>query len=416
MPPSQFERRAAYAAARPGIGGRGLRDSVYGIMSTPARDSGTTSFPGKGQLSDCQRASRLPVLMLGAEAGSSPDTPDLWKREYQLRAVSLSEVHSTPTRSHPHLVLCGGPDQLRFMPAWPEDSVRLFVDWDETFLPRLAGDIATRPQVAELIRNYPIQSSGWLELLPNASVAVREARSSPGGSVRFGARSWVAGLIVAKRKAQVRRKLRRAGIRVNEVALGYTHMFVAGVKDLAKHHGWRPLREEESLLAYLAEHAPLVEGLKKTDLAYVGQRGKFQRQRGIDTALAMGYAIGPVRSGYGGQGASPTEDISITYVNAMAATRFALCPPGNYAGDSFRFGEVLLLGALPVEVSRVISEPGRRHMRDLQEHTVTAPTWREALTQMSRMSESERLQRVAAARSAYVARLAAARSILRDGA
>ena len=321
-----------------------------------------------------------------------------------------------PTQSDPHLVFCGGPDQMRFMPEWPEDSVRLFVDWDETFLPSLISDIANRPQVAEVIRNYPIEDSGWADLVPNALVAARETRSTPGASMKSATRAWTAGLVVSQRKSQARRKLRRAGVRVREITLGYTDMFVSGVKALSSRSGWAVLGEGESLLAYLVDRADELTSLKSTDLAYVGQVGKFQRQCGIHVAQDMGYAIGPVRSGYGGQGAAPTEDISITYVNAMAAARFALCPPGNYAGDSFRFGEVLLLGALPVEVSRVISEPGRRHMRDIQEHTVTAPTWREALAQMSRMSESERLERVDAARSAYVARLAEARAILRYGA
>ena len=366
-------------------------------------------------MSDQGQASRLPVLLLGAGPGSRPDSPELWKREYQLQAVSSSGVHAVPTQSDPQLVFCGGPDQMRFMPAWPEDSVRLFVDWDETFLPSLVSDIASRPQVAEVIRNYPIENSGWADLVPNAVMAAHEARSTSGASVRRATRAWTAGIVVAHRKSQARRKLRRAGVRVREITLGYTDMFASGVKSLSSRSGWAPLGEDESLLAYLVDRADELTSLKRTDLAYVGQAGKFQRQCGIHVAEDMGYDIGPIRSGYGGQGASTTEDISITYVNAMAAARFALCPPGNYAGDSFRFGEVLLLGALPVEVSRVISEPGRRHMRDIQEHTVTAPTWREALTQMSLMSESERLQRVAAAQSAYVARLAETRAILRDG-
>lgn len=321
-----------------------------------------------------------------------------------------------PTRSDPHLVFCGGPDQLQFMPAWPEGSVRLFVDWDETFLPSLIGDIAASPQIAELIRNYPIENSGWVDLIPNAVVAARETLSGHGAPAHLAVRSWTAGVVVARRKSQARRKLRSAGVAVREVTLGYTDMFVAGVKALSSRSGWAALGEGDSLLAYLVDRADDLTDLKHADLAYVGQLGKFQRRCGIEAAQAMGYSIGPVRTGYGGQGASPTEDISATYVEAMAAARFALCPPGNYSGDSFRFGEVLLLGTLPVEVSRVISEPGRRHMRDIQEFTVTAPTWREALTRMGRMSESERLERVDAARSAYVARLAAARAILRGGA
>ena len=318
-----------------------------------------------------------------------------------------------PTQSDPHLVFCGGPDQMRFMPAWPEDSVRLFVDWDETFLPSLVSSITSRPQVAEVIRNYPIENSGWGDLLPNAVVAALETRWRSGGFLTGATRAWIAGIVVAHRKSQARRKLRRAGVRVREVTLGYTDMFVAGVKALSNRSGWVALGEDESLLAYLVDRADELTDLKSTDLAYVGQVGKFQRRCGIHAAQDMGYAVGPVRSGYGGQGAPPTEDISITYVNAMAAARFALCPPGNYAGDSFRFGEVLLLGTLPVEVSRVISEPGRRHMRDIQEFTITATTWREALARMSRMSERERRERLDAARSAYVSRLWAARDCLR---
>ena len=294
--------------------------------------------------------------------------------------------------------------------------MRLFVDWDETFLPKLISDVAASPQVAELIRNYPIEHSGWVDLAPNAVIAARETLSGPGAPAHLAVRSWTAGVAVARRKSQARRKLRRTGVLVRELTLGYTDMFVKGVKALSRRAGWGTLGEDESLLAYLVDRAEAITDLKSTDLAYVGQVGKFQRRCGIQMAQAMGYSIGPVRTGYGGQGASPTEDISATYVEAMAAARFALCPPGNYAGDSFRFGEVLLLGTLPVEVSRVISEPGRRHMRDIQEFTVTAPTWREALTRMSQMSESERRERVASARAAYVSRLAAARSILRDGA
>ena len=357
----------------------------------------------------------FPVLVLSEGSLDEFRLPQMWQREYQLRAVSLSGVRRAPSESNPLLVFCGGPDELRLMPEWPEDSVRLFVDWDETFMPELIRGMATRREVAELIRNYPTQEGGWDGLLPNVVVAAREVVSTSGASVRMALRAWFAGVVVAQRKSYSRRRLRAAGVRVREITLGYTDMFVEGVNAVSRRAQWGTLEDDESLLAYLVDRADELTDLKRIDLAYVGQLGKFQRRCGIEAARAMGYSIGPVRTGYGGQGASPTEDISATYVEAMAAARFALCPPGNYAGDSFRFGEALLLGTLPVEVSRVISEPGRSHMRDIQEFTVTAPTWREALRQMSRMSESERLERVAVARTAYVSRLAEARSILRNG-
>ncbi len=158
------------------------------------------------------------------------------------------------------------------------------------------------------------------------------------------------------------------------------------------------------MVTFFSEHSDDLLELKSTDVAFVGQRGNFQRVAAIVEASGRGFSIGPVRSGFSAPGVNQSL-AAVEYVQALAHARFGLCPPGNYAGDSFRLGESLLLGCLPVEINVVISEPGRPTGQWTGHATVSGETWGEALARAESMTESARLSHLDSSRTAYLTAL-----------
>jgi hypothetical protein len=55
--------------------------------------------------------------------------------------------------------------------------------------------------------------------------------------------------------------------------------------------------------------------------------------------------------------AEPLSGNANAYVRELLESAFAMCPPGNYSNETFRFWETLLCGCVPVVANFVPSDP-----------------------------------------------------------
>lgn len=357
----------------------------------------------------------LPIIWLSASDDYSPlHTPEFLKREYRLEAVRLSEVLDTqPERGTILAHAYTYPEEIERLKVFAPRSVRLFLVADETHRPDLLKAILRTPAISEVMRNYP-----YVDRWPTAQVA-RSLRASllqtaqvPAGMWLGAGRAVVAGAVMTFRKYRHSHHLRASKLNVIGVPLGYTDDFVRGLRSLIATAGWRTLGDEESIISYLNEHEAELEGMKSHRLGFVGQIGKFQRRAGVRAAVLGGYQIGPIRQSFAAVGLD-RDEAAIEYVSSLAVSRFALCPPGNYSGDSFRLAEATLLRSIPVETLSVMSEPDRGPSMWVGSGSVRGMSWRSAIAEIKGIDEQEAKRLADVAGQAYREHVALARCLVR---
>jgi len=132
------------------------------------------------------------------------------------------------------------------------------------------------------------------------------------------------------------------------------------------------------------------------EVSFRGARGQLQRRTGVHLAARVpGAEIPAPASSFSGNGDVLDAD---AYVDLMARSRFALCPPGYSANESYRTFEALLCGALPTMLSTAVSQGTRPadHLLDV----VSGPSWTSVLRRMRAIDEPTRVAAVNRARHA----------------
>ncbi len=370
---------------------------------------------GSGGVADpTTREARRDLRLRRPGDSTPPQSPEFFRRELGIDATEdlTRACDCNPDIPRTRIAHCSTyPEELYDLSVQEGTSILLLVESDETFRTNLTRAILRHPEVRRVLRCYSIESSGWLDLPQALMVALRTSVYMGVSSLPGALMAWSAGVVVAGRKSISRRLLGSAGVVTHPMPLGYTDAFVQGVEALGTERNWRCLTRNESVITYLSEHLDDLTAHKCDELAFVGQQGKFQRRAALHVAQALGFSIGPIHETFGGPGRDKGREAA-NYVTALARSRFSLCPPGNYSGESFRLGESLLLGALPLEASCVISEPGWRPGRWTSGRTIARRNLADSLEEARRMSETERFSRLLSARSAYVSAVRTTREAL----
>jgi hypothetical protein len=145
--------------------------------------------------------------------------------------------------------------------------------------------------------------------------------------------------------------------------IGYTNLFARSIVTFVSHHSELGIDENISLLQMSETLNRNFE--KKIIFCFSGQKGKFWRTKAIEdfrrwNTSNSNFAIKiNVRKGFSGtEGANGvTESVGLNYVQELLASRFVLCPPGNYSIYTFRFLESIVSGALPLYCYPCPSDP-----------------------------------------------------------
>jgi hypothetical protein len=284
------------------------------------------------------------------------------------------------------------PESLRHLRDLPPRSVQLLVVSDETYRLDLLQAITRTPAIAHVFRCYPLFNGSGPSMARRLAAAADELPGMDVGQVRLALRSVAAGSVLRRRVAIWSRRLQSSGIGVTSLCLGYTDWFEMGLNALADEGLLPAVPEAGSLIPYLAHAREQILAEKTEHLGFVGQSGNFQRQAGIRAARQAGFNVGPVRDGFGGGGQDPAV-ASREYVGQLLASRFTLCPPGNYSGESFRLTEACLMFSVPVEVTPTMSDPCRPAFGAVSAPGISGPAWAHALRDTTEMGDLEWKQR-----------------------
>ena len=238
-----------------------------------------------------------------------------------------------------------------FLKDFPNRSVIVFFVSDETYglTPNLR--IILKESVESIYRDYPIRNlrglRGYARVVVNSFlVCGRNGLTYKGLIIAF-----VAGLVMLCRQLIIKVSAKLVKREIKHLPLGYT--------------GWYSERLERefgianTLDFFTWSENQVKSGIPKQSLSFfAGQKGKFDRQMLLNQAERQGLVPSRQFENFGG----PTEshlrvEAQEFYFEGLKESRFALCPPGNYSGETFRYLESLLLHSLPIRASKVLSDP-----------------------------------------------------------
>lgn len=249
-----------------------------------------------------------------------------------------------------HVLLIGNNyNELKVLDVLNESSVWVYLYADETYTPRLNRKLVMKKSVKGVIRAYPTSNQNLLKSLVllskswlvswqdvDAVQRIRLVLATPRGIVFILRKHFVSWLHVFSKKPSL------------SLLPGYTNLFARTYHEALK-------VVEIPFKSFLDSHEILMNSFKpkKYFINFVGQEGKWWRQYAIWKAchfFKSSEFFLTKRVGFGGtsnaNGAS--SESAKEYLEVLRASRFTLCPPGNYSYGSFRILESLLAQSIPI--------------------------------------------------------------------
>lgn len=135
---------------------------------------------------------------------------------------------------------------------------------------------------------------------------------------------------------------------VHSFPLGYTDRFVRELEKLGLLHG-----ENQSLINDL--RTPSI--IARDGVSFYGQRGTWYRRRMVENLSRL---AGAKTYGYASFGGFSTLSDKTDYSRSILESRFVISPPGNVSSQSFRYYEIVCLGAIPI-IEEISIQDWNRH-------------------------------------------------------
>jgi hypothetical protein len=166
--------------------------------------------------------------------------------------------------------------------------------------------------------------------------------------------SLIYGYILASRKNQITKwhnKFAKSNVNLH---LGYTNLFAQSVDAFLAQRLKSNYINSNSLLKNSSEI--FKNTLKEYKFCFVGQRGKFWRQRALslfefwNESTTNGKIYLQIREKFGGTIGSNGASLStgFEYTKVIIDSHFSLCPPGNFSNYTFRILESVVSGTIPI--------------------------------------------------------------------
>jgi hypothetical protein len=293
---------------------------------------------------------QIPVLALDASLAES----EFLKRELNLELFATSAldlIHTVKLKSslgfRSIVVLSTHVDYKHVLQGCPNDSLILFLLGDEAYCPKFRKAVCLAPSVSVVFRNYPIKASSiWATTI----VIVRTGREAIGQ--RENLMEFIKILFIGLRSRRRMFAWRRFKKRVIIVPLGYTSKFAKAYDEVVEAE-----RSNSSLFCRDAQ-----DQNRDISISFRGYLGQIQRRIIVNKALNIpNHDVKVTRNGWSGHSNSDLDGIG--YVRMLMRSKLSLCPPGYSNGESFRYYESLICGAIPIEEDVTISHQARLPFR-----------------------------------------------------
>jgi hypothetical protein len=293
---------------------------------------------------------------MGAEAsivGFSLDS-SLSEREFlwrelriEIQCLETDELRKAIAERHDiglmSLIVVVNADKISSLLDYtPKDSLVLLILGDEAYNPHQARVVLNHQSVRCIFRNYPTEAASIVNVL---RFFLQTIQVSDLTRMQFAV--ILADLFRGIRSRLRMRSWRRAPKPVFVVPLGYTNKFANSLCQVLP-----GIPSEASLFGL-----QLPEKKKEISFTFRGLPGQLQRQIAIDKIRAFDD-VDIVISSSVWNGHEEADLDGRSYVEALLKATNALCPPGFINGETFRYYEALICGALPVEEPIVFSHQG----------------------------------------------------------
>jgi len=142
----------------------------------------------------------------------------------------------------------------------------------------------------------------------------------------------------------------RLNVTAHRMPLGYSNRFVNELQILGVLGGNSIM---PSLMAsnLQEQHKPLFQ------ISFMGQKGSYLRRHLTCSFSKIPNNYMQLYDSWGGDSVSYK---STSYVETLLKSKFVLCPPGNWSSETWRYGESIICGAIPI-ITEVSIQDWTRH-------------------------------------------------------
>ncbi len=316
----------------------------------------------------------------------------IWKNLTELNTSSLGEQKETIN------ILCVGqnPKELERISKFPNRSIWVLLYADETLSPKINISVVKHHAVHGVIRHYPCTKNTIFHRLKALVGSLLKSNLKLKEVFSLSLLASVCSTFVLSRRMHSTYKLHKSFSKVSiHLYLGYTNLFVKSFANLMLKTKRIKVEENDSLLQ--VARSSLTNHKREIFFSFTGQQGKFWRAKAIHEFQRWGTEnidiptkIG-IRNSFGGtEGANGVnETVGLRYVEELLASRYVLCPSGNYSIYTFRFLESIASGALPLHCYPSPSDPISGY-QNLHSSIPLFNGWSETLSQSVKWTESQR--------------------------
>jgi hypothetical protein len=267
------------------------------------------------------------------------------QKKFQLERVAAGE--------YALVVLDSSVDSLEFLDDFPNRSVIAFFVSDETYSATRTCKLLMNSSIRAVYRDYPIRGFRGLSFYPRLFLSSLSMLRKFDMKLQSWLIAFSSGIAIVGKQFVMRFMSALFRKEIKHLPLGYTGSFANNYSQQFS------IRSEESIITHSIsgiERNALIKKDKETFFA--GQRGNFDRQVFLKSALNSNLNVMRVNETYGGPVESnERKKAQKDYFAGLLDSRFSICPSGNYSVESFRFLESLLLQALPIVPRAVLSDP-----------------------------------------------------------
>jgi len=241
---------------------------------------------------------------------------------------------------------------LGFLDGFPPKSIAVFLVSDETYSSWLTLRIARKKSVKIVYRDYPLRSFRSLRQYPRVLFySIRNYLNSEiEATLLF--RAFFAGLALFAKQIVMRIGMKLLKKSIREFPLGYTNSYC---REYSKCFN---LKSNVSLVTHAMEIG-IERSMSEKDEEefFSGQWGKFDRQVVLNSAKNGKLRFGTIHSSFGGsEHRELLQQSEEEYFKGLLASKYSICPPGNYSSETFRYLESILVGSYPLTSQYVLSD------------------------------------------------------------
>ena len=290
------------------------------------------------------------------------------------------------------IIQVGSIEELDELLFFPKGSLSIHLYADETYSPILNRKLFGIESASIIIRSYPVNSFSLRSILKSQLSGLVDFFNNinPRNFILFIKMSF-AGMIMAIRQRRISKLESLSSKTTILLPLGYTNLFCQSYIEYMDKNYSVKISDNESLIKSRTENLiRICSDSKKFDFGFVGQTGSLARQFAVNAIRDYGNML-ILREKFGGTlgGNEATIESGAEYVEVLMKSKYSICPPGNFSGNSFRIVESLICGSFPIVSSHVLTDPLYRDPINLNAKSRWIHSWEQRIETISNMTQNE---------------------------